>query len=127
MEKQFHYMGNDVCVGDTIRFEEGVFSGSFRNAKFKGMREITAKVLKESYGEEKQQHTFTLEVIAATGEDSDIPVGKKIRRKGRNIYRHDVGRLLWDDESERDVVIEEKHRRGSMARRLRDERIKGGY
>ena len=57
----------DVCAGDVILFTEAVFGGSYRKPRFLGERRIAAKVLKDSYGKDKQQHTFTLEVVASDG------------------------------------------------------------
>lgn len=44
--------------------------------------------------------------------------------KGRNIYK-DCKRKLWDDELKRDEVRNEKHERGSNARKLKIERRQG--
>ena len=121
----------DVVTGDTIEFTEGVFGGSFRNPKYIGERKIRAKVIKDSYGLEKQQHTFTLEVIKSSGEDA-IVKGKKIRRKGRNVYRNGTMRIAWKDESQRKIALAEKHERGDCARsdrelRREDEGYHGNY
>ncbi|MDH5727380.1 MAG: hypothetical protein OEZ58_00105 [Gammaproteobacteria bacterium] len=114
----------DVCTGDVIRFSEAVFIGSYRKPQYAGDRTITANVVKDSYGSQKQQHTFTLEVISVSGEQADdIEIGKKIRRKGRNVYRNDCWRKLWKDESLRQQALDEKHHRGSRARALRQQRI----
>lgn len=111
----------DVCQGDIILFTEGVFGGSFRRPSHLGDRRITAKVIKDSYGVDKQQHTFSLEVISSDGDDP-IATGTKTRRKGRNVYRNGTMRQVWADESQREVSLDEKHERGSMARAARDER-----
>ena len=116
----------DVVSGDTICFTEGVFAGSYRRPKFVGNRVIKAKVLKDSYGLYKQQHTFTLEVIASSGEDP-IVKGKKIRRKGRNVYRNGVMRMPWKDESKRKIALDEKHERGDDARMARESRKEMKY
>lgn len=105
----------DVCTGDTIRFTERIFSGSFRNAKFVGERTVTATILKESYGDLKGQHTFTLQVLHSTGTDPLEP-GTVTLRKGRNIYRLECYRMLWSDENKRQAVIDEKHTRGKAVR-----------
>jgi len=107
-----------VVVGDTIRFVEAVFSGSFRKPKYIGDRTIEAEVLKDSYGKAKQQHTFVLKVIRSEG-IQPVEVGKTIRRKGRNIYKKECLRQLWAKESERENVAEEKHARGGRARKAR--------
>src|SRR3990172_9109340 len=105
----------DVVVGDTVRFTEGVFSGgSFgrfrRSAKHVGDRTITARVIRDSYGRDKQQHTFTLLVLMSEG-CAPIEPGTQMTRKGRNVYRNGTERLEWDDESARQHVADEKHDR----------------
>ena len=112
----------DVVAGDHIRFSEGVFSGSYRKPKYQGERIIEALVVRDSYGEAKQQHTFTLEVTASEGEDA-LLVGKTIRRKGRNVYRNDAQRKPWADETQRGEALEEKHQRGDNARAARQHRL----
>lgn len=82
---------------------------------------IAAFVVKESYGAAKQQHTFTLEVIASEGVDP-IERGSTIRRKGRNIYRNGTYRGMWGDESARQENLSEKYERGYVARQERDAR-----
>jgi len=111
----------DVVAGDTIRFAESVFGGSYRRPRYRGSRTIEAEIARDSYGVDKQQHTFTLRVISSSGLDA-LEAGKIIRRKGRNVYRGQPERLLWSDESERDIVAAEKHRRGDTARAARDDR-----
>jgi|JI10StandDraft_1071094.scaffolds.fasta_scaffold191416_4 hypothetical protein len=116
----------DVVVGDTIRFREAIFDGPFhrtrsRNQKPDGHRTIIAKVVADSYGQGKQQHTFTLDVIDCET-DHEAILGKTLR-KGRNIYRNGCVRLPWPDESERRKAADEKHERGDAARRERDQRI----
>lgn len=114
----------DVCAGDVILFTEGVFGGSYRRPKYLGERRIAAKIVKDSYGGTKQQHTFTIEVIASDGY-SALEVGTKTTRKGRNIYRNGTMRQPWDNEAERSSVLDDKHKRGDCARILRKERING--
>jgi len=109
----------DVCTGDTIMFEEAVFEGSFRKPRFAGNRKIAAHVLSDSYGEAKQQHTFSLEIIWCRGYDPIAP-GKRIRRMGRNVYRNGTKRMPWANEADRGVVLDEKHERGDKARMARD-------
>lgn len=48
--------------------------------------------------------------------------GRKTRRKGRNIYRNGTMRLVWENETERNKVADEKHGRGNIARTERDKR-----
>ncbi len=99
----------DAVVGDEVRFERAKFAGSYRNAKFVGIELITGKIIKDSYGREKQQHTFTL-VLA---DDTEI------RIKGRNLYANDLYRKPWADEQARIEAQSEKHARGDAARATR--------
>ena len=103
----------DAVVGDVVQFERAKFSGSYRNAKFVGMESITGTIIRESYGADRQQHTFTI-----LQED-----GSTLRIKGRNLYKKSLMRKPWADESAREKVAAEKHARGNEARRLRDTRI----
>lgn len=91
----------DVCTGDEI---------AFFNAGKESSR-IFGKVIKDSYGSAKQQHTFTIEVN-----------GEKMLIKGRNLYKNEVMRKLWPNELDRQKVIDEKHQRGNAARSIRAER-----
>lgn len=115
----------DVVVGDTIRFTEKVFSGSFRNPKYEGNRTITAQVVADSYGIAKQQHTFTLMVINCASDGNAPCVLGRTTRKGRNIYRNGCARQAWPDESSRRAIAAEKHQRGDAARAARAERVAG--
>ena len=100
----------DVCVGDQVRFERACFVGSYRKPKFSHHELITGLVVADSYGVDKQQHTFTL-----VQDD-----GSKTMIKGRNLYANGVWRKLWPDESARHSALEEKHRRGDIARAYRE-------
>ena len=111
----------DACTGDVIMFSETVWEGSFRKPKSKGTRTIKARIVKDSYGVDKQQHTFTLDVEECTGVDL-LETGSTIKRKGRNIYRNGTVRLKWADENERRKVLEDKHQRGDEARLARTAR-----
>lgn len=111
----------DVCSGDIILFTEAVFNGSYKKPVYAGDRRIAARVLKESYGAEKQQHTFILEILASDGKEP-LSAGAKTRRKGRNIYKNGTLRMAWANEDDRGVVLEEKHDRGSIARAERAKR-----
>jgi len=112
----------DVVQGDIIRFTESVFIGQRNHPRKIGDRRLIAKVVSESYGKSKQQHTFTLEILKSDGAEA---IGKQIKRKGRNIYRNGVERLEWMDESLRKQVCDEKHERGHKARQAREYRITG--
>ena len=102
----------NCCVGDEIIFERAVFSGNYFKPKFSHFETIEGKIIKDSYGAEKQQHTFTI-----LKEDGD-----KMRIKGRNLYKRGVKRKIWKDENKRKEVLDEKYKRGNEARKLRDER-----
>ncbi|MFQ5534775.1 MAG: hypothetical protein ACE5EM_08140 [Sphingomonadales bacterium] len=116
----------DICVGDVIEFTEGVFGGSYRRPKFLGDRTIRARVVKDSYGSARQQHTFTLEIIESTGLDP-LKINTVTRRKGRNVYRNGTRRQPWADEAERQAALDEKHHRGDVARAEREERHANGF
>ena len=111
----------DAVAGDHIRWTEAVFSGSYRRPRFAGGRDIEAEIVKDAYGADKQQHTFTLLVIASSGTDAPEP-GSKIKRKGRSLYKNGCYRMVWADESARVAAADEKHGRGDAARSLRDHR-----
>lgn len=111
----------DVVVGDTILYTEGVFGGSLRKPKHLGDRQVVAKVIRDSYGKGKQQHTFTLQIIWSEGIQA-LEVGATTLRKGRNVYRNGTFRLLWDNETKRERLCEEKHQRGDVARQAREQR-----
>ena len=100
----------DVVVGDHVKFERDIWGGTWKKPKHLGTETIEAIVIRDSYGKDKQQHTFTLEVYD----------GSELRIKGRNLYKHGVFRKKWRNEDERKTAIEEKHDRGDMARKARD-------
>jgi hypothetical protein len=108
----------DVVVGDTILFTETVWGGSYQDPKNLGERTIIAKIIKDSYGEKKQQHTFTFSVIDSWGCDA-LTKGAKTRRKGRNVYRNGTRRLPWKCKGARTLALNEKHGRGGQARAAR--------
>ena len=114
----------DVCIGDIIYFVENVFVGSYRKPKYLGDRDIFAKVVGDSYGDKKQQHTFIIEVLASGGVDA-LAVGTRTTRKGRNVYKNGTKRLSWGDETQRHAVLDEKHDRGAVART--DREIRRGF
>ena len=116
----------DVVTGDEILFTEAVFGGSYRKPKFLGERRVAARVVNDSYGVDRQQHTFTLEILASDGY-SPLAAGAKTTRKGRNVYRNGTTRRLWADEAARETARNEKHRRGDFARAAREIRKEGGF
>ena len=111
----------DACTGDVILFSEAVFAGSFRKPQYMGERRVVAKIIRDSYGGAKQQHTFTLAVIASDGVEALTP-GATTKRKGRNVYRKMTWRAPWPDESARRAALADKHTRGDAAREAREQR-----
>lgn len=109
-DEEFHIAcTGDAVLGDEVRFERATFSGSFRKPRFDGFEQVTGKIVADSYGDAKQQHTFTL--VLANGERTMI--------KGRNLYANGVYRKAWADEGARREAQQEKHGRGDAARAQR--------
>ncbi|KAK2654759.1 hypothetical protein Ddye_014615 [Dipteronia dyeriana] len=117
----------DACTGDVVMFEQNVyemFNIASRSASGPpcGKRIVAGRIVKESYGATKQQHTFTIEVLWSKGE-KPLPPLHPLLIKGRNLYRLETLRQRWEDEGERRKVLMEKHVRGSHARSNRETRI----
>ncbi|KAK4839564.1 hypothetical protein QYF36_022843 [Acer negundo] len=117
----------DACTGDVVMFEQNVyemFNIASRSASGPpcGKRIVAGRIVKESYGAAKQQHTFTIEVVWSKGE-KPLPPLHPLLIKGRNLYRLETRRQRWEDEGERHKVLMEKHARGSHARSDRETRI----
>ncbi|KAH9713726.1 zinc finger CCCH domain-containing protein 62 [Citrus sinensis] len=89
-----------------------------------GKRIVAGRIVKESYGAAKQQHTFTIEVLWSKGE-KPLPPLRPLLIKGRNLYRLKTLRQRWEDGGERHKVLMEKHSRGFIARSNREIRIHG--
>ncbi|KAK3220569.1 hypothetical protein Dsin_014539 [Dipteronia sinensis] len=117
----------DACMGDVVMFEQNVyemFNIASRSASGPpcGKRIVAGRIVKESYGAAKQQHTFTIEVLWSKGE-KPLPPLHPLLIKGRNLYRLETRRQRWEDEGERRKVLMEKHARDSRARSDRETRI----
>ncbi|XVE51816.1 hypothetical protein DITRI_Ditri02bG0071300 [Diplodiscus trichospermus] len=117
----------DACTSDVVMFEQNVyemFNVASRSASGPpcGTRIVAGRIVKESYGTAKQQHTFTIEVLWSKGE-KPLPPLHPLLIKGRNLYRLKTLRQRWEDEGERQKVLMEKHSRGSLARSDREVRI----
>ncbi|KAL7140425.1 hypothetical protein ABFS83_09G120200 [Erythranthe nasuta] len=117
----------DACMGDIVMFEQNVyevFNIASRSAcgPPTGTRVVAGRIVKESYGAAKQQHTFTIEVLWSKGE-KPLPPLHPLLIKGRNLYRLKTMRQKWDDEGERQKILSEKHARGGAARSNREARI----
>ncbi|XBI99874.1 hypothetical protein VPH35_019881 [Triticum aestivum] len=119
----------DVCRGDTVLFKQKVHEKSGkRHSKCMGKRIVAGKVVKESYGKDKQQHTFTIQVFWSKGVGK-LPPLYLLLVKGRNLYRMMTFRQAWANEANRLKALEEKHNRGDAARRVRasNRRNSGGH
>ncbi|KAF5201148.1 Zinc finger ccch domain-containing protein [Thalictrum thalictroides] len=117
----------DACTGDVVMFEQNVYEMyniASRSASGPpcGTRIVAGRIVKESYGAAKQQHTFTIEVLWSTGV-KPLPSLHPLLIKGRNLYRLKTLRQKWTDEVERSKVLLEKHSRGSLARSSRETRV----
>ncbi|EPS62410.1 hypothetical protein M569_12381 [Genlisea aurea] len=118
----------DACTGDVVMFQQDVyeaFNVAYRGASAPscGRRVTAGRIVKDSYGSEKQQHTFTIEVLWSKGEKALDPL-RLLLIKGRNLYRLKTMRQRWKNEEERKKILEEKHARGDAARTLREARLK---
>lgn len=118
----------DACTGDVVLFEQNIyemFNIASRSASGPscGKRIVAGRIVKESYGAAKQQHTFTIEVLWSKGE-KPLPPLYPLLIKGRNLYRLKTVRQKWEDEAKRQKILMEKHSRGSLARADREARIK---
>ncbi|PON43571.1 Zinc finger CCCH-type domain containing protein [Parasponia andersonii] len=118
----------DACTGDVVLFEQKVydmFNIASRSASGPpcGTRIVAGRIVKESYGAAKQQHTFTIEVLWSKGE-KPLPLLHPLLIKGRNLYRLKTLRQKWENEEERQKILSEKHSRGCLARSDREARIR---
>jgi len=98
----------DACVGDQVAFVKQIWGGSHRKPKLIGFEIVEGTIINESYGADKQQHTFTLKVKGGT-----------LKIKDRNLYK--LG--LWAkarDPIERQAALDEQHKRGDVASKNRD-------
>ncbi|KAE9617979.1 hypothetical protein Lal_00037807 [Lupinus albus] len=117
----------DACTGDVVLFEQNVYEMynlASRSASGPpcGIRIVAGRIVKESYGAAKQQHTFTIEVLWSKGEKPFPPL-HPLLIKGRNLYRLKTLRQKWEDERERQKILFEKHSRGTVARGNREARM----
>ncbi|KAJ4964492.1 hypothetical protein NE237_024431 [Protea cynaroides] len=111
----------DACTGDVVLFTQKVHERNekvTRGRNLLGKRTIAGRIVKESYGAAKQQHTFTVEVLWSNG-FKRLPPMFPLLVKGRYLYKMKTFRQRWDNEEERSKILAEKHRRGAEARRVR--------
>ncbi|PON43977.1 SAP domain containing protein [Parasponia andersonii] len=114
----------DVCKGDVVLFTQKVyerFDKVTKHGKVLGKRTVAGRVVKESYGAAKQQHTFTVRLLIKV----EVLWSKGIKKltllypllvKGRNLYKMRTFRQRWSNEAVRLNVLAEKHKRGAVAR-----------
>ncbi|KAL0350633.1 UNVERIFIED_CONTAM: Zinc finger CCCH domain-containing protein 62 [Sesamum radiatum] len=117
----------DVCKGDVVLFNQKLMTilGSWnrfdkmtRRGSHLGRRTVAGRIVKESYGVARQQHTFTVEVLWSRGTKKLAPL-YPLLVKGRNLYKLKTFRQRWKNEKERLEVLAEKHKRGAAARNIR--------
>ncbi|OAE21717.1 hypothetical protein AXG93_1275s1280 [Marchantia polymorpha subsp. ruderalis] len=115
----------DVCKGDVVKFKRKVYKAGKprKGAEAIGEHLVVGRVVKESYGEKKQQHTFTVEVLWSAGY-KPLPPMRQLLVKGRNLYKLRTYRQKWEDESLRKTSLDEKHERGAAARSIRRDKLK---
>ncbi|CAL4941611.1 unnamed protein product [Urochloa decumbens] len=118
----------DACKGDVVMFEQNIYrrkKGAPRGVKghLWGQRTNAGRIIKESYGTAKQQHTFTIEILWSKGYKPWPPL-HPLLIKGRNLYKDQTMRQPWSDEEERSRAIQEKHERGDLARKSKAARIR---
>ncbi|KAK4346514.1 hypothetical protein RND71_032853 [Anisodus tanguticus] len=83
----------DVCKGDVVLFKQKVFDKMTRGGEPLGKRTIAGRIVKESYGAAKQQHTFTrwkdeeerLEVLAEKHKRGEAARSIRATRKSKSI------------------------------------------
>eukprot|EP00250_Pteridium_aquilinum_P016160 c22972_g1_i1 orf=170-1438(+) len=119
----------DACTGDIVLFRQKVYENYNKACRRStqpplGKRVVAGRIVKESYGSDKQQHTFSVEVLWSRG-PKPLPLLYPLLVKGRNLYRLQTFRQRWANEEERKRVLQEKHSRGSLARNAREDRISG--
>lgn len=107
----------DVVLGDEVMFVRAIWEKKAINSYGKLANVIVdyelfeGKVVKESYGAKRGQHTFSIK------RKHDL-----LLIKGRNLYSIGVWRKKWPDENKRRSVADEKHERGAVVRSERRKR-----
>jgi len=104
----------NCCKGDKILFIKRVWEKIIINRFGKkanvvtGYELIEGEIVRESYGREKGQHTFTIK----------LQNKETLLIKGRNLYAIGVWRKKWENEEERKETLAEKYQRGKLARNV---------
>lgn len=111
----------NLAAGVTIAFTDNIWGGNYKRPEFVGSRIVTAKIIRESYGQKTGQHTFSMQVVSCVG-DQPLSPGAKIRRMGRNVYPTVciVENDLSDTEQHR--LLEDKKNRALIKVALRQKR-----
>ena len=85
---------SDVCKGDVVLFRQKVyekFDKVTRRGRVLGSRTVAKRVVKESNGAAKQQHTFTVEVLWSS-RVRKVPSLFPLLVKGSNLYKQNTYR-----------------------------------
>ena len=99
-ESWINCKGNAV-TGDYVKFKKAMFIGNYPNSRFSHLEEFEGEIIKDSYGLQSHQHTFTILLVS----------GEKMLIKGRNLYANEIVRLLWNDENQRNEALLKKYQR----------------
>ncbi|KAH9665354.1 zinc finger CCCH domain-containing protein 62 [Citrus sinensis] len=118
----------DACTGDVVMIEQNVYkmfniAACSESGPPCGKRIVAGRIVKESYGAAKQQHTFTIEVLWSKGE-KPLPPLRPLLIKGRNLYPlpipslSEMGRLReetqgFDGEALKGFYCKDVHESGS--------------
>lgn len=97
----------NACQGDEVLYIRERWVGSYKKPRFDGFYIEQGKIIKDSYGYAKQQHTFTIKL-----DNGNTLI------KGRNLYKY-ITLAKKRDISERQVFLDEKYSRGVSARKAR--------
>lgn len=92
----------NLVKGTWVKVSEDVFDGKYKagswggrsrkKPEFLGKRTFTGMIERDSYGVEKNQHTFSIRVEQVIEDPLDkLKVGDLVRRKGRTLYDNVIG------------------------------------
>lgn len=115
----------NLLKGQIIEWTEKVFLGHGKDAIFCGERTNTGRIIKESYGDKRGQHTFTILILESKGYQT-LLAGKNVCRKGRNVYR--TAKLIKDVDQKikTELAIEKSKRAVEAKKRKHKNRIDEG-
>ncbi|MHB0946121.1 MAG: hypothetical protein ACYC3B_03000 [Sedimentisphaerales bacterium] len=112
-----------LVAGDEIQFYETAFDRSkYWKKGSNGFRLNVARIVRMNY-DKKGKGKVHFEVIESTG-DTPLLSGKKYHRFHRNITRWKCYRKPWDDETQRQTLVEENNRQYERISKERDEQEK---